>query len=111
MIIEPYPRDTDLTDLGFHQGMMVFFKVFPNGVTVPSGLIATVLGAQIFVEWMLLVLQGISKTQLNVSFIYNIHLVLEKEMATHSSVLAWKIPWTEEPGELQSMGSQESDMT
>ena len=50
MIIEPYPRDTDLTDLGFHQGMMVFFKVFPNGVTVPSGLIATVLGAQIFVE-------------------------------------------------------------
>ena len=31
---------------------------------------------------------------------------LEKEMATHSSFLAWKIPWTEEPGRLQSMGSQ-----
>ena len=31
---------------------------------------------------------------------------LEKEMATHSSVLAWKIPWTEEPGRLQSTGSQ-----
>ena len=31
---------------------------------------------------------------------------LEKEMATHSSVLAWKIPWTEEPGGLESMGSQ-----
>ena len=31
---------------------------------------------------------------------------LEKEMATHSSILARKIPWTEEPGELQSMGSQ-----
>ena len=31
---------------------------------------------------------------------------LEKEMATHSSVLAWKIPWTEEPGSLQSMGPQ-----
>ena len=30
---------------------------------------------------------------------------LEKEMATHSSILAWKIPWTEEPGRLQSMGS------
>ena len=29
---------------------------------------------------------------------------LEKEMATHSSILAWKIPWTEEPGELQSRG-------
>ena len=31
---------------------------------------------------------------------------LEKEMATHSSTLAWKIPWTEEPGGLQSMGLQ-----
>ena len=31
---------------------------------------------------------------------------LEKEMTTHSSTLAWKIPWTEEPGRLQSMGSQ-----
>ena len=30
-------------------------------------------------------------------------------MATHSSVLAWRIPWTEEPGGLQSMGSQETD--
>ena len=30
----------------------------------------------------------------------------EKEMAAHSSVLAWKIPWTEEPGRLQSMGLQ-----
>ena len=36
---------------------------------------------------------------------------LEKEMATHFSTLAWKIPWSEEPGGLQSMGSQESDMT
>ena len=31
---------------------------------------------------------------------------LEKEMATHSSILAWRIPWMEEPGGLQSMGSQ-----
>ena len=31
---------------------------------------------------------------------------LEKEIATHSSILAWKIPWMEEPGRLQSMGSQ-----
>ena len=30
----------------------------------------------------------------------------EKEMAVHSSILAWKIPWTEEPGRLQSMGSE-----
>ena len=36
---------------------------------------------------------------------------LEEEMATHSTILAWEIPWTEEPGGLQSMGSQESDMT
>ena len=36
---------------------------------------------------------------------------LEKEMAIHSSILAWEIPWTEEPGGLQSIGSQESDMT
>ena len=37
--------------------------------------------------------------------------LLEKEMATYSSILAWRIPWTEEPGRLQSMGSQESDPT
>ena len=36
---------------------------------------------------------------------------LKKEMATHSSILAWRIPWTEESGRLQSMGSQESDTT
>jgi len=36
---------------------------------------------------------------------------LEKEMATHSSILAWKIPWTEKPGGLQSVGLRESDMT
>ena len=35
----------------------------------------------------------------------------EKAMAPHSSTLAWKIPWMEEPGRLQSMGSLESDMT
>ena len=32
--------------------------------------------------------------------------LLEKEMVTHSSILAWKTPWTEKPGRLQSMGSQ-----
>ena len=36
---------------------------------------------------------------------------LEKEMPAHSSTLAWKIPWTEEPGGLPSMGRTESDMT
>ena len=33
---------------------------------------------------------------------------LEKVMATHSSILAWEVPWTEEPGRLQSIGSQKS---
>ena len=36
---------------------------------------------------------------------------LEKGMATHSNIRAWRIPWIEEPGELQSMGCKESDMT
>ena len=35
----------------------------------------------------------------------------EKEMATHSSIFAWRIPWTEEPGGLQPMGKQELDTT
>ena len=36
---------------------------------------------------------------------------LEKEMATHTSILAWDIPWTEDPGMLQSLGHQELDTT
>ena len=36
---------------------------------------------------------------------------LEKGMPTHSSILAWRIPWTEEPGRLHSMGFKELDMT
>ena len=41
----------------------------------------------------------------------SIGLPLEKEMATHSSILAWRIPWTEKPGGLQCMGSPELDTT
>ena len=37
--------------------------------------------------------------------------LLEKERATHSSILTWRTPWTEEPSRLQSMGSQRMDMT
>ena len=37
--------------------------------------------------------------------------LIEERMATHSSILAWRIPWTEEPGGLQSMGHKESDRT
>ena len=36
---------------------------------------------------------------------------LEKEIATHSSILAWKIPWMEEPGRVQSMGSQRAQLS
>ena len=36
---------------------------------------------------------------------------LEEGLATHSSILAWRVPWTEEPGRLQSVASQESDIT
>ena len=36
---------------------------------------------------------------------------LEKGMATHSSILSWRVPWTEEPGGLQFTGHRESDMT
>ena len=51
------------------------------------------------------------RTQLsNFPFTFHFH-ALEKEMATHSSVLAWRIPGTGEPGGLPSMGSQELDIT
>ena len=51
---------------------------------------------------------GVAKSQTRLrDFTFTFHLrALEKEMATHSSVLAWRIPWTEEPGGLQSMGLQ-----
>ena len=49
-----------------------------------------------------------SQTRLSdFSFTFHFH-ALEKEMATHSSVLAWEIPWTEKPGELQASGVAKS---
>ena len=51
------------------------------------------------------------RTQLSgFTFTFHFH-ALEKEMTNHSSMLAWKIPWTEEPGRLQSMTCEESDTT
>ena len=44
--------------------------------------------------------------QINTLITLLLPIVMEKEMATHSSTLAWKIPWTEDPGRLQSMGLQ-----
>ncbi len=51
---------------------------------------------------------GVAKGQTRLSdFTFTFHFpALEKEMATHSSTLAWKIPWTEEPDRLHSMASQ-----
>ena len=40
-----------------------------------------------------------------------IRVIMEKKMATHFNILAWRIPWAEEPGGLQSTGLQESDRT
>ena len=56
---------------------------------------------------------GVAKSQTRLSdFTFTFHFyALEKEMATHSSVLAWRIPWTEKPGGLQSMGSHRVDTT
>ena len=52
-----------------------------------------------------------SRTRLsNFAFTFHFH-AMEKEMATHSGSLAWKIPWMEEPGKLQSMGLQRVEMT
>ena len=50
---------------------------------------------------------GVAKSQTRLSdFTFTFHFhALEKEMAIHSSVLAWRIPWTEKPGGLQVMGS------
>ena len=51
---------------------------------------------------------GVAKSRTRLSdFTFTFHFpALEKEMVTHSSILAWRIPWTEEPGQLQSMGLQ-----
>ena len=56
---------------------------------------------------------GVTESQIRLSdFTFTFHFhALEKEMATHSSVLAWRIPGTEEPSGLLSMGRTESDTT
>ena len=51
-------------------------------------------------------LPTMQETQEMVSSVPGMGRSLEEEMATHSSVFAWRIPWTEKPGGLQSMGSQ-----
>ena len=61
--------------------------------------------------WLAAVHGSLSRTQLSdFTFIFHFH-ALEKEMATHPSVLAWRMPGTGEPGGLLSMGCTESDTT
>ena len=62
-------------------------------------------------EAWLAAIHGVAKSRTRLSdFTFHFH-ALEKEMATHSSVLAWRIPGTGEPGGLPSMGRTESDTT
>ena len=68
-------------------------RAFPGGASVKRILLST---------------QETQKTQVRS---LGLEDPLEKEMATHSSILSWRIPWTEEPGGLQSMGLKESDTT
>ena len=58
----------------------------------------------VVVNFMLCVFATLKKNNSKIPF-------LEEEMATHFSILAWEIPWTQEPGRLQSIGSQELDIT
>ena len=53
-------------------------------------------------------IHGVAKSRTRLSDRTELIAVLEKAMASHSSTLAWKISWTEEPGRLQSMGSRKS---
>ena len=51
-------------------------------------------------------LHPICLLKVNIRLLTGLQVVLEKKMATHSGILAWETPWTEEPGGLQSRGSQ-----
>ena len=79
----------------------------PNFSGLPSSSVHGILQAKML-EW-LTILQGIFPNQESnpgLPFWQILYYLLEKEMVTHSSTLAWKIPWMEEPGRLQSVGLQ-----
>ena len=66
---------------------------------------------QIVTEEFKIVLRKSSQTQNKADYSFHIQVQNKKKLSTHSSTLAWKIPWTEEPARLQSVGSLESDTT
>ena len=63
----------------------------------------------VLMRWMKL--EPIIQSEVSQKGKHQYSTLIKKAMAPHSSTLAWKIPWTEEPGGLQSMGSLESDTT
>ena len=94
----PSPRRRYLEPHGFYpmdESLNLFCKV-----KLGSGLL---IGSASLVAQMVKRLPAMRETQVRS---LGWEDLLEKEMATHSSILAWRIPWTEEPGRLQSIGSQ-----
>ena len=75
---------------------------FPNGIETPLPPVVTFLIIKTFVSYFPTLLLAL----LDLGSIPGLRSSLEKGKAAHSSILAWKIPWTEEPGRLQSMRSQ-----
>ena len=91
--------------LCFSQYFVPNFFVFP---------VAGFLKSRVVFGWASLVVQTVKNSPaLQESWVQSLNREdpLEEGMAVHSSVLAWRIPWTEEPGGLQSMGSQRVDTT
>ena len=101
------PINCSLPDVSVHgisqarilESVSIFF---PRGSSWPSFYPASLLGTSLMAQ-MVKCLPTMWETQVQS---LGREDLLEKEIATHSSILAWKIPWTEEPGRLQSMGSQ-----
>ena len=79
----------------------------PGGLYIVHGI--TIVGHKLVTKWAFLVAQRVKHLPaMQETRVRSLGWedALEKEMATHSSILAWRIPWTEEPGRLQSTGSQ-----
>ena len=84
--------------------LTVIFKLAISGLT---SIILVALGTDNLQFWKALVRTSLqSVLRIVTVHVLGPEVLLEKEMSTHSSFLAWEIPWTEEPGGLQSMGSK-----
>ena len=110
-------REKSLQYSRHYQGKLIFhYSCFP-GEGLPWSSTAPAASASTFTHfsWASLVAQRLKRLPaLQVTWVQSLGRedTLEKEMATHSSILAWRIPWAEEPGGLYSpWGRKESDMT